>query len=64
MIRSKKNENFDEVFIALKDIYGDIVSGNNGVHSKKSLGSTHPDLVKKAILQEEKWLKTAYSDLK
>lgn len=64
MNRNKKIKNFEEVLFVLKDMYGAIVSGNNGVHSKKSLGSTRPSLVKKAISREEKWLKTAYSNLK
>jgi len=41
----------------------DILSGRSAVRNKKSLGSTNPKLVAKVMKQEEKWLKTAYSDL-
>ena len=64
MNSNKRIKNFDDMFSALEDIHINIISGKNGVHSKRSLGSTSPDLVKKVIKAEAKWLKTAYSNLK
>ncbi len=64
MSRNKRIEDFEDIFTALEPIYYAIISGNNGVHAKKSYGSTHPVLVRRAIRAEEKWLKSAYSNLK
>ncbi len=64
MPKNKRIKDFREIYRALEPIYGVIVSGNNGVHAKKSPGSTRPSLVRRAIRAEEKWLKSAYSDLK
>ena len=56
----KKIKDFKVIFEALEPLYDDILSGKNGIYSKRSPGSTHPNEVAKFIKHEEKWLKTAY----
>lgn len=61
-IRDRKRD-FGVILEALEGIYGHVVNGSNGVHSKRSPGSTSPDSVKKFIAGEEKWLRSAYREL-
>jgi ADP-dependent phosphofructokinase/glucokinase len=63
MEEQKRIKNLEVMFEALKDIYTDIISGYHSINSKKSLGSTNPQLVRQTIAKEEKWLKTAYLNI-
>ena len=60
----KRIKDFRGIFRVIEEIgLANLIGGRNGILRKKSVGSTNPTLVKKAIKTEEKWLRTAYNSL-
>jgi len=65
----KRLRNLTQFFIVIDELGGQefwqaLISGELSIKSKKSLGSTHPREVVKAIRREEKWLNEDIKDEK